>query len=281
MREIEFKITEKYNGRQIREFLKDFGISSALLTKLKQTENGIIKNGSFAKAIDAVSTGDTLKIRIESNGHMPKPKAMSIEIVYEDEDIIVLNKPPFLPVHESRNHIGDTLSNFVAYHSCEDTAFRAVFRLDRDTSGLVLIAKHELAASKLSGKIDKDYYAVAGGIISEAGTVDKPIARCGYSIIKRKTDDSGERAVTHYYPISSKDGNTLLRFKLDTGRTHQIRVHMQSIGHPLLGDSLYGGDCSVMNRQALHCRDIYFIHPVTGKKMHISSDFPNDIKGVI
>jgi 23S rRNA pseudouridine1911/1915/1917 synthase len=162
-----------------------------------------------------------------------------------------------------------------------DTAFRAVFRLDRDTSGIVLIAKHELSASKLAGKIDKDYYAVVEGIITECGTIDKGIMRCGDSIIKRKTDDNGERAVTHYYPISNKDGNTLVKFKLETGRTHQIRVHMQSIGHPLIGDSLYGGDCSMINRQALHCKDIYFTHPITLKKMHISCDFPNDIKGVI
>lgn len=281
MREIEFIITEKDNGRQIREYLRAFGVSSALLTRLKQTENGITKNGKFARAIDTLDNGDSLKIKIEPHGHMPAPKAMDIETAYEDDDLIVLNKPPFMPVHESRNHIGDTLSNFAAYRISGDTAFRAVYRLDRDTSGLVLIAKHELAAAKLAGKIEKDYYGVAGGIISNPGTVDKPIARCGDSIIKRRTDSSGERAVTHYFPIHCKDGNTLLRFKLDTGRTHQIRVHMESIGHPLLGDSLYGGSCNVITRQALHCRDIYFTHPITGEKMHISSDFPDDIKGVI
>lgn len=281
MREIEFRITEKDSGKQIRQFLKEFGVSSALLTRLKQTENGITKNGVFARTIDTVITDDRLKIKIEPQGHMPAPKAMDIEIAYEDEDLIVLNKPPLLPVHESRNHIGDTLSNFAAYHISEDTAFRAVFRLDRDTSGLVLIAKHELAASKLAGKIDKDYYGVSEGIIDKAGTVDKPIARCGDSIIKRRVDNRGEHAVTHYYPISNKNGNTLLRFKLETGRTHQIRVHMESIGHPLLGDSLYGGDCTVISRQALHCKDIYFNHPITDIEMHISSDFPDDIKGVI
>jgi 23S rRNA pseudouridine1911/1915/1917 synthase len=281
MREIEFTITERDNERQIRDFLKEFGVSASLLVRLKRTENGITKNGEFARAIDTVRTGDTLKIRIEPNGHMPTPTKMDIEIEYEDEDLIVLNKPPMMPVHESRNHLGDTLSNFVAYHLKSDTAFRAVFRLDRDTSGLVVIAKHELAASKLAGKIDKDYYAVVGGIISENGTIDKGISRCGDSIIKRKVDDNGEKAITHYYPISIKNGNTLLRFKLETGRTHQIRVHMQSIGHSLIGDSLYGGDCSLIDRQALHCKDIYFTHPITEKAMHISCNFPPDIKEVI
>lgn len=281
MREIEIKISERDNNRQIRDVLHDFGVSASLLTKLKRTENGITLNGEFAKAIQRVTTDDLLKIRIESKGHMPSPRKMDIEIPYEDEDIIVLNKPPLLPVHESRNHIGDTLSNFVAYHINHDTAFRAVFRLDRDTSGLVLVAKNELSASKLAGKIDKDYYAVVGGIIEQSGTIDAPIARCGDSIIKRRVDDTGERAITHYKPIITKDNSTLLKIKLETGRTHQIRVHMEHIGHPLLGDSLYNGDLTNISRQALHCKDIYFNHPITNEKIHISSDFPNDMKNII
>lgn len=281
MRIINFEINEQNDAVQIRNFLRAFGVSASLLTRLKQTENGITKNGAFAKAIEYVHKGDTLTIRIESKGHMPSPTKMDIDILYEDEDIIVLNKPPLLPVHQSLNHQGDTLSNFVAYHMDEDTAFRAVFRLDRDTSGLVLVAKHELAASKLAGKIEKDYYAVVSGIIDKSGTVDAPIARCGESIIKRKVDENGEQAITHYQPISTKNGSTLLKLKLETGRTHQIRVHMASIEHPLLGDDLYGGDTSHITRQALHCKDIYFTHPITNEKMHISCDFPDDIKEVI
>lgn len=281
MREIEFIINKENNGIQIREYLKNFGVSSSLLTKLKNTPLGITKNGEFAKSIDKVYENDLLKISIEPSGHMPSPKKMNIQICYEDQDIIVLNKPPYIPVHESRNHIGDTLSNFVAYHVKEDTAFRAVFRLDRDTSGLVLIAKNELAASKLAGRIKKDYYAVVKGKINENGTIDAPIMRCGDSIIKRKTDKSGEIAVTHFEPVRIKNGNTLLKINLDTGRTHQIRVHFSSIGYPLLGDSLYGGDCSIINRQALHCKDIYFFHPITNKKIHITSQFPDDFKEVI
>lgn len=281
MRIINFEIDKQNDSVQIRSFLREFGVSASLLTRLKQTENGICINGEFARAIDYLHEGDTLTIRIEDRGHMPSPAKMDIDILYEDEDIIVLNKPPLLPVHESLNHQGDTLSNFVAYHINEDTAFRAVFRLDRDTSGLVLVAKHELAASKLAGKIEKDYYAVVSGIISKSGTVDAPIARCGESIIKRRIDENGERAVTHYEPISENNGSTLLKLKLETGRTHQIRVHMASIGHPLLGDDLYGGDTSVITRQALHCRDIYFTHPITSERMHISCDFPDDIKAVI
>ncbi|MBE6740717.1 MAG: RluA family pseudouridine synthase [Ruminococcaceae bacterium] len=281
MRTIEFLIDENSSGVKIRDYLRNFGVSSSLLTKLKNTENGITKNGVFAKTIEMLETGDVLRIIIENSGHMPTPTKMDIEVCYEDDDILVLNKPAFLPVHESLNHRGDTLSNFVSYYLNEDTAFRAVFRLDRDTSGLILIAKHELSASKLAGKIKKDYYAVVEGEIKEGGTINLPIARCGESIIKRRVDSNGERAVTHYEPVSHKNSNTLLKINLETGRTHQIRVHFSHIGHPLLGDELYGGSTALINRQALHCKAIYFTHPVTEKEIAISCDFPEDIKKLI
>ena len=281
MRIINFEITEKDDKKPIRTFLQEFGVSASLLTKLKHTENGITKNGVFAKTIEELSTGDTLTIKIENSGSIARPMCIDIEIPYEDEDIIVLNKPPLMPVHESRNHIGDTLSNFVAYHCGENMAFRAVYRLDRDTSGLVLVAKNELAAAKLAGKIKKDYYAVVDGTIENDGIVDAPIARCGDSIIKRKVDENGETAITEYFPIKSNGNATLVKFNLKTGRTHQIRVHMEHIGHSLLGDKLYGGDCSMISRQALHCKDIYFTHPITEKPMHITGDFPNDMKTLV
>lgn len=281
MRIINFEITEKDDKKPIRTFLREFGVSASLLTKLKHTENGITKNGVFAKTIEGLSTGDTLTIKIENSGSIARPMCIDIEIQYEDEDIIVLNKPPLMPVHESRNHIGDTLSNFVAYHCGKNMAFRAVYRLDRDTSGLVLVAKNELAAAKLAGKIKKDYYAVVDGTIENDGIVDAPIARCGDSIIKRKVDENGETAITEYFPIKSNGNATLVKFNLKTGRTHQIRVHMEHIGHSLLGDKLYGGDCSLISRQALHCKDIYFTHPITEKPMHITCDFPNDMKNLV
>ena len=282
MREIEFKITDKDHGRQIRDFLRDFGVSSALLTKLKQSENGITLNGEFARTIEKVYTDDTLKIVIESKGKMPKKlENNNVSVAYNDEDIIVLNKPPLMPVHESRNHQGDTLANVAACYMDDDNAFRAVYRLDRDTSGLVLIAKNELAACKLAGKIEKDYYAVCQGVLEENGTVNLPIAREGDSIIKRTVSEKGERAVTHWKAVKSNGKNTLVKFKLETGRTHQIRVHMSHIGHALLGDTLYGGDTAQINRQALHCKTIRFIHPVTEKNITVDCDFPQDFKGLI
>lgn len=282
MRIIEFKITEKDNQKAIRDFLREFGVSSSLLKKLKHTENGITLNGKFAKSIELLSTGDILKISIENSGEMPKRLENSnVQVCYNDEDIIVLNKPPYMPVHESRNHRGDTLANVAACYMEKDTAFRAVYRLDRDTSGLVLIAKNELAACKLAGKVKKSYYAVCQGTLTGEGTIDLPIRRIEESIIVRGVFDDGERAVTHWKAVKSFNDKTLLCINLETGKTHQIRVHFSHLGYPLLGDSLYGGDCTEINRQALHCKTISFIHPVTGQNITVDSDFPDDIKAVL
>lgn len=281
MRTITFKIEEKDDGRMIKEFLREFGVSSALLAKLKRTENGITLGGEFARAIDIMHTNDELKIAIEEKGERPTPSDISIEIVYEDEDIIVANKPPFMPVHESRNHRGDALSNAVAARLGEGTAFRAVFRLDRDTSGLVLIAKNELAAAKLAGNIRKDYYAVVCGKYEGKGTIDAPIKRVGDSIIKRCVSEDGERAVTHYEAIKSNEKHTLLKIELETGRTHQIRVHFSHLGTPLVGDTLYGQASEVIDRQALHCKEICFTHPITGEEMHIACDLPKEFGELI
>lgn len=282
MRTIEFTIDEKNEGVKIRSFLRAFGVSSALLTKLKNSDNGITINGEFARTIDVLHAGDTLKINIEESGKMPEPVKMDVDIVYEDEDLVVFDKPAHLPVHESRHHIGDTLSNFAAYHLGDKYgAFRAVYRLDNGTSGLVLVAKNAFVAAKLAGNIKKDYYAVVCGIIKENGVVDKPIARCGDSIIKRQVNPDGEAAVTHYEVISVKDNTTVIKLRLETGRTHQIRVHMDYLGHPLVGDTLYGTQSDVITRQALHCKDIYFDHPVTGKYIHLTCDFPTDMKKLI
>lgn len=282
MREIIFKIDNKNSGLMIRDFLRNFGVSSALLTKLKQDENGIKLNGKFAKAIEVLKSGDNLTINIKNSGKMPeKFECENVKVAYNDEDILVLNKPPLMPVHESRNHRGDTLANVAACYMESDCAFRAVYRLDRDTSGLVLIAKNELAASKLAGKIKKDYYAVVSGKFEGRGTIDLPIRRVQESIIERGVFDDGERAITHYEAIKTDGENTLLKLNLETGRTHQIRVHFSHLGTPLLGDTLYGGNCEKINRQALHCKTIYFTHPITHEKITVDSDFPKDFKGLI
>lgn len=276
MRKIDFVISRRDSEKTAKEFLREFGVSSSLLKKLKNSQNGILINGKSARSIDRIFEGDTLTINIENSGTAPERADIKINILYEDEDLLAAEKPADMPVHESRNHRGDTLSNAVA--GICGGAFRAIYRLDRDTSGIVLIAKNELAAAKLAGKIEKDYYAVACGIIEGSSIIDLPIRREQESIIKRCVAPDGERAVTHYEALMHSSNYTLLKLKLETGRTHQIRVHLSHAGHPLAGDELYGGGTADIARQALHCRDIYFTHPVTGKKKHIFCDFPDDFK---
>ena len=279
MRTIDFVITDENAGKRIKEFLRAFGVSGSLLKKLKNTENGICKNGAPARTIDTVFCGDRLQINIEDSGKAPESADIKINLLYEDEDLIAAEKPAFMPVHESRNHRGDTLSNTVA-DICGG-AFRAIYRLDRDTSGIVLIAKNEFAAAKLAGRVRKDYYAVVCGKIEGSGVIDAPIKRERESIIKRCVAPDGESAVTHYTALKHSEKYTLVKLKLETGRTHQIRVHFAHIGYPLAGDTLYGGSTEEISRQALHCRDIYFTHPVSEKKIHIFCEMPQDMKKLI
>ena len=279
MRTIDFVITEENAGKTIKEFLRAFGVSGSLLKKLKNTENGICKNGAPARTIDTVFCGDRLQINIEDSGKAPESADIKINLLYEDEDLIAAEKPAFMPVHESRNHRGDTLSNAVA-DICGG-AFRAIYRLDRDTSGIVLIAKNEFAAAKLAGRVRKDYYAVVCGKIEGSGVIDAPIKRERESIIKRCVAPDGESAVTHYTALKHSEKYTLVKLKLETGRTHQIRVHFAHIGYPLAGDTLYGGSTEEISRQALHCRDIYFSHPVSEEEIHIFCEMPQDMKKLI
>lgn len=279
MRTIDFVITDENTGKRIKEFLRAFGVSGSLLKKLKNTENGICKNGAPARTIDTVFCGDRLQINIEDSGKAPESADIKINLLYEDEDLIAAEKPAFMPVHESRNHRGDTLSNAVA-DICGG-AFRAIYRLDRDTSGIVLIAKNEFAAAKLAGRVRKDYYAVVCGKIEGSGVIDAPIKRERESIIKRCVAPDGESAVTHYTALKRSEKYTLVKLKLETGRTHQIRVHFAHIGYPLAGDTLYGGSTEEISRQALHCRDIYFTHPVSEEEIHIFCEMPQDMKKLI
>lgn len=279
MRTIDFVITDENAGKRIKEFLRAFGVSGSLLKKLKNTENGICKNGAPARTIDTVFCGDRLQINIEDSGKAPESADIKINLLYEDEDLIAAEKPAFMPVHESRNHRGDTLSNAVA-DICGG-AFRAIYRLDRDTSGIVLIAKNEFAAAKLAGRVRKDYYAVVCGKIEGSGVIDAPIKRERESIIKRCVAPDGESAVTHYTTLKHSEKYTLVKLKLETGRTHQIRVHFAHIGYPLAGDTLYGGSTEEISRQALHCRDIYFSHPVSEDEIHIFCEMPQDMKKLI
>ena len=280
MRKIKFIVTPEQDGKTVLNILTLSGTSKRLITKLKQVENGITKNGIHARTIDTVKNGDIVEIQLADEKVLDENPELNVPIVYEDNDVIIFDKPAFMPVHPSHKHLNDTLGNYFAFH-CKGLTYRPINRLDRDTSGLCAVAKNSFSAVGLQKSLEKIYYAVACGEISGSGTIDKPIARTDNSIITRCVSDKGQKAVTHYEAIKSNGNYTLLKIKLETGRTHQIRVHFSHIGFPLAGDSMYGGDLTDLNRQALHCGELFFIHPVTSKEIHLVSEIPQDMKLLI
>lgn len=261
----------------VGDLLKSCSVSRRLTSKLKRAEGGITICGKPARTIDPVKCGDIVVISLCDKVCLPPDMSLSVKTVFEDESLIIFDKPGGMPVHPSAKHRNDTLGNFFAARF-PGLTFRPVNRLDKNTSGLCVVAKDPFSAAVLQKSIDKTYYAAAGGSITEAGIIDLPIAREQSSIIIRCVRSDGRRAVTIYKPLAHSEKYTLLKIKLETGRTHQIRVHFSHIGHPLAGDDLYGGDCSDISRQALHCGEITFIHPLTHTPMSFSSPLPDDIR---
>lgn len=285
-RRLQYTIPHEYSSRRVLDFLKHLGFSHRLITKLKQTPDGILLNGEHIRTIDPMSEGDVLEINLptDKKESISIPVEMPLDIIYEDDDILVLNKPAMLAVHESHNHLGDTLSNAVAFHLKKEgkpSVFRAVGRLDKGTSGLMVCALNRYAASRLSGKIKKQYLAIATGIYEGEGTIDAPIYRPDPILTVRTVDERGEKAITHWKALKNDGKNTLLRVRLETGRTHQIRVHFASLGTPLVGDTMYGTPDERICHQALHCCECRFIHPVRNEEMHFFCDMPDDMKSII
>ncbi|MBQ5333506.1 MAG: RluA family pseudouridine synthase [Oscillospiraceae bacterium] len=269
------------NDISLERFLRKKGISRRTLILLKRTPDGITRNGVLCRSVDILHAGDRIILRISESGGstLPNPRLI-IPVVYEDEDMICYDKPCGVPVHQSSGHYGDTLANAFAARF-PDKTFRAVNRLDKDTSGLCLAAKSRLGANIPHEKIKKVYYAVCCGKFSAPMRIDMPIGREEGSAIKRTVREDGKRAVTNVFPIDGNEKYTLLRIILETGRTHQIRTHLSAAGFPLAGDMLYGGDMQDMNRQALHCGEMYFFHPVSGREISLSSEIPCDMKKLI
>ncbi|MCH5204398.1 MAG: RluA family pseudouridine synthase [Oscillospiraceae bacterium] len=279
MREIIFEVSSSEDGLSARAFLNRRGVSKRAAMLLK-TGGGLTRNGGLLRTIDRVYAGERIMVRVpeEKCGFEPN-FGLFAPIVYDDEDAVVFDKPAGLAVHPSAGHYSDTLGNYFAV-KFPDAVFRAINRLDKDTTGLCLCAKNALAAPVLPKGFDKTYYAVISGIIEQPGVIDLPIGRVSDSIIKREVRNDGEPSVTRYRPVLYENGQTLLEIKLNTGRTHQIRVHFSHIGYPLLGDELYGGDCSKIGRQALHCGKISFIKPFTDERIYLESRFPDDMKSL-
>lgn len=290
---LNYTAEENYIGERLKTLLKrHFRMSTSLITDLKRAEDGICVNGERKKVNYIIKDGDevTLTMR-ESASEKFEPVEIPLDIVYEDEDVIIINKPSGIPTHPSPGHRTRTVANALVYYFLEkgeECMFHAVNRLDKETSGLMAAAKSKYSRSLLdeeigSGDLKRRYIAIVRGIIEENGVVDAPIGRAEDSVIKRVVSPDGQRAVTHYRVLRHLGGEyTVLELELETGRTHQIRVHMAYIGHPLLGDWLYGfANRKLIKRIALHSSYIRLIQPVTGKVIEFSAEPPEDMQGFI
>ena len=292
-RTITYKITDSGQNIRIDSFLRKHGYSMQNLTLLKKMPESILKNGEWSYMQTTLQAGDILTVRIHEETSSPNIPAVNlpIDIVYEDEDIIVINKAAGMPIHPSLNNYENSLANGLMWYYTQQGKpfiFRCTNRLDRDTSGLTVIAKHLISSSILSSmgarhEIKREYLAIVrGSVTPPSGTIDAPLARTGSSMIERKVDfEHGERAVTHYKVVEEKNGHSLVSLILETGRTHQIRVHMQYLGFPLVGDYLYNPDMEYIHRQALHSWKLSFIHPITREPMEFTAELPDDMKKIL
>ena len=291
---LKYQVTKNDNYINIKELLKAyFNISDRLLLKLKKN-NKIFLNGVITNISTPLSSNDIVEVLIdfEEDNTNIVPVKMDLNIIYEDEAYLVINKPAGMPVHPSMDHFTDSISNGVRYYFDLinlKKKIRPVNRLDRNTSGLVIFAKNEyiqecLVRQMKSNQFYKEYIAICEGKLKqEHGIINAPIARKENSIIERCVDKSGDTAITEYEVIkyNEEKNYSVVKCILKTGRTHQIRIHMNYIGHPLLGDTLYGNASELINRQALHSYKISFIHPIEKKVADYTAPLPFDMKLLI
>ena len=283
-----YQITENEQNMTVLDFLRKKGFSRHILSSMKADKEALTRNGQRIGGREHLLAGDHFRVRlletIDSDGIVPV--SMPLSILYEDEDILVINKPADMPVHPSIGNYTNTLANGVtAYLDAkgEHSPFRCINRLDRDTSGALILAKNAFSAAVLSTQmrnrqIRRTYLAVVEGITPPNGTISAPISRVDDSVIERHVDFlHGEPAVTHYERLETKNEHSLLEIHLETGRTHQIRVHMGYIGHPLPADYLYHPEYDCFKRQPLHSLQLEFRHPVTDKSMCLLAPVPEDM----
>ena len=279
----------------VSHFLKQKGFSSQNLVQLKKDPTAVQANGIPCFMNHILQPGDTLTLHIHEEHSSEKipPVELPLDISYEDEDLMVINKPAGMPIHPSMNNYYNSLANGLAYYFAQQNCpfvFRCINRLDRDTSGLTIIAKHYVSAGMLSAMIankatsgiTREYLAIVKGSVKPTkGTITAPLGRKEGSIIERTVDfEKGESAVTHYKLLDEKNGHSLVSLILETGRTHQIRIHMKYLGYPLIGDYLYNPDMEQIQRQALHAWKLSFVHPITGEKMQFTAPLPEDMAKV-
>lgn len=290
---LEYKVGMTEAGLRIGQYLRRRGYSRQCLTHLKKQPDGAMVDGKHRYLNQPLRAGETLTVHICETEASEKiePVELPLDIVYEDEDIIVVNKPAGMPIHPSMKNYTNSLANALAWYFKRQEKpfiFRCTNRLDRDTSGITVVAKHMLSSCILSSmavkkEINREYLAVVRGQVEpSSGTIDAPLGRKPGSIIERNVDFlHGEAAVTHYQVIEEGNGHSLILLKLETGRTHQIRIHMKYLGYPLVGDYLYNPDMEYIGRQALHSHRLSFHHPITGKWMDFRVPLPEDMQRVI
>ena len=286
---LSYKISNKDNFVNVFQILKEhFLLSDRLITKLKKYKK-IYLNGKETYTKQKVTSGDVVSFVLdfdEDNSNIV-PSNIPLDIIYEDEYLLILNKPAEIAIHPSILHYDNSLSNGVKFYFDKiklNKKIRIVNRLDRNTSGIVIFAKNEyiqecLIKQMKTKELKKEYLAIVCGILeNSSGTLNFPIARKEGSIIERCVNPNGDPAITHYDVLKTFNNLSLVHIVLETGRTHQIRVHFSHIKHPVLGDTLYGNASDLIDRQALHSYKLTFTHPITKNKMTITAPLPNDMQ---
>ena len=292
-RNIDYIIDEDSAGLRVEQFLRRKRYSGQNLSEIKRMPKSILVNGVHYYMRQELSTGDHLQVRIceTQNSEKIPPTKLPLDIIYEDEDLLVLNKPAGMPIHPSLNNYTNSMANALAYYfqsQGKPFIFRCCNRLDRDTSGLTIVSKHLVSGSILSDmtkyrEVHREYLAIARGSVTPSeGTIQAPLGRKEGTIIERTVDwEHGEDAVTHYKVVKEANGHSLVSLRLETGRTHQIRIHMKYLGYPLIGDYLYNPDMEYITRQALHSHHMEFTHPITGEHMSFTAPLPEDMARVM
>ncbi len=265
------------------ELLDKMNISVRMLCSIKK-EKSVTVNGKYVPMHTMVCGTDIIKIELPHESNEYEAQQMGIEVLYEDFDLLVVEKPFGMVVHPTRNHLENTMLNALKYYFDENgikSKVRFVNRLDRDTSGILIVAKNAYAHSVLTKdtsmwEMHKKYIAVVEGKLDESGTIRLPIIKSEDGI-RRMVDENGQECVTHYRTIKSNERASFVELELETGRTHQIRVHMSAIGHPIFGDELYGGNLDLIERQALHCIELGFYSPRLEKEIRVKTKLHDDI----
>ena len=294
IRRLDWVVPPQCEGTRVDTLLKKhMGLSGTVVRRIKWLEDGILADGVRVNTRYIPKVGQTLSVRLSdperSSGVVPAPGPL--DIVYEDGDLIVVNKPAGLSVHPGPGHYDDTLGNFLVHYfdsTGQQADFHPVHRLDRGTSGLMVAAKHPHAQEHLKNQLhtpafSRIYLAVCEGTPEpESGTVDAPLGPVDGSLMAQQVREDGKPARTHYQVLERTPTRSLLQLELETGRTHQIRVHMAYLGHPLTGDFLYGvEDHSLITRTALHSHKLSFLHPITGEELHFTCPLPEDMAALL